>query len=249
MTDLLLLFLIGWATAFATGLGAVPVFFLGERAARWEPALTGFAAGLMAVAAIVGLLLPALDDGSPAGVALSFAAGAGFLVASREAMRRRDARVGSARALGAAGRRSLLVVLVLFMHSIPEGLAIGTAYASEQAGLGLYVILAIALQNVPEGTATALPLRAAGASNARQFWAAVLTSVPQPFFAVGAFLLVEQVSGLLPASFAFAAGAMLALVAVDLVPAAFRPGRRISATAGAAVGAALMLALAALLGV
>lgn len=249
MTDIAILFLIGWATAFATGLGAIPVFLLGERVAVYSAALTGFAAGLMGVAAIVGLLIPAFQDGSTAVVVGSLLLGVMFLLATSDLVRRRDERVAQEHALGASARRSLLVVLVLFVHSIPEGLAIGTAYASTTEGLGLFVILAVALQNVPEGTATALPMLAAGYSSSRQFWAAVLTSVPQPFAAVGAFVLVEHVTALLPASFAFAAGAMLALVAYDLVPNSFtRAGWR-SASVGAAVGGGLMLAVGAVLGV
>lgn len=249
MTDIGLLFLIGWATAFATGLGAVPVFFLGARVAAYTAALTGFAAGLMGVAAIVGLLVPALDDGSTGVVLGSLVSGVVFLLGTSELVRRRDERVAADRALGTAARRSLLVVLVLFVHSIPEGLAIGTAFASTVQGLGLFVILAVALQNVPEGTATALPMQAAGYSRSRQFWAAVLTSAPQPFAAVAAFLLVERVTALLPASFAFAAGAMLALVAYDLIPNAFTRSTWRSASVGVALGGGLMLALGALLGV
>jgi len=138
---------------------------------------------------------------------------------------------------------------VLFVHSLPEGLAIGTAYASDRAGLSLFVILAIALQNIPEGTSVAIPMAAAGFSRSRQFWAAVLTSVPQPIGALGAFLLVEHVTGLLPASFAFAAGAMLTLVAFELVPEAFGRGDLARATAGTLAGAAVMIALAVAVGV
>ena len=182
-------------------------------------------------------------------VVISFLLGVAFLLGTSDLVRRRDERAATERALGTAARRSLLVVLVLFVHSIPEGLAIGTAYASTAEGLGLFVILAVALQNVPEGTATALPMQAAGYSHSRQFWAAVLTSVPQPFAAVGAFALVEHVTALLPASFAFAAGAMLALVAYDLVPNSFTRTSWRSASVGVAVGGGLMLALSAVLGV
>jgi ZIP family zinc transporter len=77
----------------------------------------------------------------------------------------------------------------------------------------------------------------------------VLTSAPQPVGAVITCLAVEEIAGLLPFSFAFAAGAMLTLVVVELAPQAFARGGRYAATAGAAAGAALMLALAALLGV
>ena len=110
---------------------------------------------------------------------------------------------------------------MLFVHSIPEGFAMGTAYASERQGLGLFVILAIALQNVPEGTTSAIPMHDAGFSRWQQFWAAVLTSAPQPVGAIAAYLLVEEIDGLLPVSFAFAAGAMLSLVVVEIVPQAF----------------------------
>ncbi len=145
-------------------------------------------------------------------------------------------------------RRSVLVFAVLFVHSLPEGFAIGTAYASDRVGLSLFVIVAIAVQNIPEGTSVAIPIAAAGYSRARQFWAAVATSAPQPVGAVIAFILVEQVSALLPFSFGFAAGAMLALVAVELLPQAAGENLR-NAALGAVLGSAAMLVLSAVLGV
>ena len=96
---------------------------------------------------------------------------------------------------GPGARSSALVFLVLFVHSLPEGFAIGTAFASSRAGLSLFVILAIAF------------------------------------------------------SFSFAAGAMVALVAVEMLPRAFSRGERRGPVAGLAAGAALMLALTAALGV
>ena len=79
----------------------------------------------------------------------------------------------------------MLVFAVLLVHSLPEGFAIGTAFASDTEGLGLFVILAIGLQNIPEGTSVAIPMNASGFSAGQQFWAAVATSAPQP---VGALL-------------------------------------------------------------
>ena len=171
----------------------------------------------------------------------------GFLLVSRRLLEHRDVHVGRLR--GAGVRRSLLVFGVLLVHSLPEGFAIGTAFASDTQGLALFIVLAIGLQNVPEGTAVAIPMESAGFGRAQQFWAAVLTSAPQPIGAVAAYLAVEQIDGLLPFSFAFAAGAMLSLVLIELAPAAFQPGGRPAATAGTALGAALMLALALTLGV
>ena len=110
------------------------------------------------------------------------------------------------------------------------------------------MIVAIAVQNVPEGTSVAIPMAAAGFSRSRQFWAAVGTSAPQPLGAAVAYLLVEEVEPLLPFSFGFAAGAMLALVVVELLPDALRGDPR-GAALGTLLGALGMLGLSAALGV
>jgi ZIP family zinc transporter len=245
--DLVLLALAASATALATGLGAVPVFFMGTRAEALRPILLGTTIGAMTVAAFVGLLEPALEEGSVASVSTGFIVGVLLLIAARALLKNRDVHVGTLR--GSSVTLSVLVFGVLFVHSLPEGLAIGTAYASDRAGLSLFVILAIGLQNVPEGTSIALPMERAGFTRSKQFWAAVLTSAPQPFGALAAFLVVEHVRGLLPASFGFAAGAMLALVVFELVPQVLTRRRAARAGAGALVGAGAMLALAAAIGV
>ena len=117
--------------------------------------------------------------------------GIAFLLASRRLLKKRDVHVGQLS--GAGVRRSVLVFGVLLVHSLPEGFAIGTAFASETEGLGLFVILAIALQNVPEGTSVAIPMEAAGFRPRQQFWAAVLTSAPQPVGALVAYALVQEI--------------------------------------------------------
>src|SRR3954454_7919901 len=239
--DTLVVGLVGAGTALATGVGVFPVWALGDRAEALQPALEGVAAGVMVVASVFGLLIPAADEGSPLQVVGGAAVGAAFLLVARQRLQAREVHVGHLS--GASVRRSLLVFGALFVHSLPEGFAVGTAFASSRAGLGLFVVLAIALQNIPEGTATAVPMNEAGFSRSQQFWAAVATSAPQPIGAVVAYLLVEQIGGLLPVSFAFAAGAMLALVALDLLPAALARGARGLGLGGLAVGGGLMLCL------
>ena len=237
------LVLVATATTFATGLGVIPVAVLGERANDLKGGLLGVAAGVMLVAAVVGLLLPAFDEGGSGEVVLGFAAGIGFLLLARHFIEE-----APPTAIADGDRTWVLVFLVLLVHSLPEGFAIGTAYASTTAGLGLFIVVAIAIQNVPEGTSTAIPMATAGYGLWAQFWAAVLTSVPQPIGAVIAYLLVEEISALLPVSFAFAGGAMLALVVVSVFPDAVRERTR-DAFAGLALGGAFMLAFSALLGV
>jgi zinc transporter, ZIP family len=244
--DVVLLLLAASGTALATGLGAIPVSHLGDRADDLRPALWGLTVGLMTVASIVGLLLPGLREGSTASVTGGAACGTAFLLVSRRFLSHRHVVFGGAS--GEVAQRSALVFLVLLVHSLPEGFAVGTAYASATESLGLYVILAIALQNIPEGTSVAIPMEAAGSSRTSQFWAAVGTSAPQPVGALLAYLLVTEITDLLPFSFGFAAGAMLSLVAVELAPQVLRSPGRLQAAAGAAAGAALMLVLAAALG-
>ena len=246
MPEVVVLVLAAGATMLATGLGAIPVFLLGNRAEALTPFLLGFAVGVMGVASIAGLLIPAGEEGSAVEVFLGLAAGVGFLLLAR---RRFSPDAGFMGRTGSGARTSALVFLVLFVHSLPEGLAIGTAFASDRAGLSLFVILAIAIQNIPEGTSVAIPMAEAGFGRSRQFWAAVATSAPQPVGAVVAYLAVEKVAGLLPFSFAFAAGAMLALIVVEMLPKSYSTRRPLQPSAGIAIGAAIMLGLSFALGV
>jgi ZIP family zinc transporter len=239
--------LAGLLTALATGIGALPVGHVGARADAWRPVLLGAAAAAMTVVSVLGLLAPALDDGSALAVLAGLTLGVLFLAGARSLLRKHGLHD---RRLNTAGRqRAALVMLVLFVHSLPEGFAIGSAWASGTEGLGIFVLVAIALQNIPEGTVTAIPLALAGAGRLRQVAAAVGTSLPQPAGAVIAFLLVEQIDALLPISFAFAAGAMLALVVVDVAPDAWARGGRGRASAGALAGTLVMVACAMLLDV
>ena len=130
--DVLVLTLAASATALATGLGAVPVFFMGARAEALRPILLGVSIGAMTVASLIGLLKPALEEGSPASVVLGLAAGVLLLVGARKALGRRDVHVGELR--GTSVTLAVLVFGVLLVHSLPEGLAIGTAYASIEPG-------------------------------------------------------------------------------------------------------------------
>jgi ZIP family zinc transporter len=246
MPDVVVLLLAASATALATGLGAIPVFLFGQRTERATPFLLGFAAGVMGVAAVAGLLIPASEEGSAGAVIAGLAVGVAFLAVVSRRFKPDHGFMGRT---GPGTRTSALVFLVLFVHSLPEGLAVGTAFASDRAGLSLFVILAIGIQNVPEGTSVAIPMQEAGFSRSRQFWAAVATSAPQPIGALIAFLAVEEVNGLLPFSFAFAAGAMLALIVVEMLPRAYSGPRSLGPSMGVVAGACVMLGLSFALGV
>lgn len=244
MPEIVVLTVVAAGTALATGLGALPVLWLGTRVEAAAPAVWGAAGGVMAVAAVLGLLVPAVQDGSSVSAAGGLAAGVALLMLARRSLaRREDLRLGTLS--GAGARRGVLVAATMFAHSLPEGLAIGAAWASGDAA-GVFVVLAVAIQNVPEGMVTAVGLVEARWRGGRVFWAAVATSTPQIPGAVLAFLAVTTVTSVLGFSFGLAAGAMLALIALEVVPAArVRP---LDGAAGAAAGAATMAVLAVVLG-
>ena len=234
-------FLAAIVTARATGLGALPVGWVGaERVRRYEPLMLGVTAGVM-TAASIGLLVEPLGKSEFVPVVLGFLLGVAFLIGAQRALAFREEH--SATVSTRHARRSLLVFAVLFVHSLPEGFALGSAWAVSASGLGLFVFVAISIQNIPEGTATAIPMVQAGYSKTRQFWAAVGTSLPQPVGAVIAFVLVEQVRALLPWSLGFAAGAMLALVAADLLPEALAERKHHGQVAVGLAGSGLVMAV------
>src|SRR5690348_3706130 len=117
MPEVVVLVLAACATTLATGLGAIPVFLLGSRAKELTPFLLGFAAGVMGVAAVAGLLIPASEEGAPIVVLSGFAAGVAFLALARRSF---DSGTGFMGRTGPGARTSALVFLVLFVHSLPE---------------------------------------------------------------------------------------------------------------------------------
>ncbi|WP_205697086.1 ZIP family metal transporter [Conexibacter sp. SYSU D00693] len=212
--EVLLLALAALGTAVATGLGAVPVLALGDRVARWAGPLWALAGGVMVLAAVFGLVGPELGHGHREEVAAGTAAGALALAAVRRRLARRSDAVRDG-----AARRRLLVAATMTAHSLPEGLALGAAWAQGGA-LGALVVLAIALQNVPEGLVVALPMRDGGAGRWRTVAAAIATSLPQVPGALAAYVAVELADRVQPVASGLAAGAMLALVVLEVAPAA-----------------------------
>jgi zinc transporter, ZIP family len=229
-------------TVLATGLGALPVLASASHAQRLQPWLDGLVIGVMSVAAVAGLLVPAVRHGSPASVTIGVVVGVAGLWWARSSVRRHIP--GDA---GIAERAAELTFGVLLVHSLPEGLALGSAMAA-QGDVATLVVVAIAIQNIPEGTATAVTMMRAGRGPATQVGAAILTSVPQIPGAVVAFLAVDAIAAILPASLAAAGAAMLLLVGADLVPAGARSAAPRRVASGALAGGLAMAGLALALG-
>ena len=189
-----------------------------------------FAGGMMYAASVFNLIAPALQQGKVATepndptvvLLLLLGIGLGCLVlhlADRYLSHETPEQPTPGARLS---KRATLVFIAMTIHSLPEGIAVGVGYASGDERLGLYIAIAIAIHNIPEGLAIAIPYRAEGMSIGKCFWLAVLSSLPQPMAAVPAAILVWLFKPLLIPSLGFAAGAMMYLVLLELIPEALK---------------------------
>jgi len=228
-------FAVALATAFATGLGALPFFFTRRPEDAWIGIANSLAAGLM-LGASVGLVYEGATYGLERTV-LGAVAGTVFIFVSQRLIDSHKAlHLGSLG--GADATKALLIVGIMTIHSFAEGVGVGVAFGVEET-LGVLIGLAIAVHNIPEGLAISLVLVPRGTSARTAAAWSVFSSLPQPLMAVPAFLFVEAFAEFLPVGLGFAAGAMIWLVAADLLPEALetaKPGAVACAAAASAIG-------------
>lgn len=221
---------VGWAALgvgfifLMTSLGAASVLFCREDTLpRSQTGMMGFAGGVMTAATVWSMLLPAIEQTRAEGTlpcwlpaAAGTAAGAAFLCAL-------DALILRLRRGGSAEKSSMLMTAIT-LHNIPEGMAVGLAFALSGGADGLTAAAALALgigvQNVPEGAAVSLPLRRMGMSRGRAFSMGVLSGAVEPLFGMLAVMAVSGISRIMPWLLGFSAGAMLYVVVCELIPAA-----------------------------
>jgi zinc transporter, ZIP family len=239
-------FVVALLTDLATGLGVLPLVVAPRPDARWPGVATAVAAGMMLSASVFALADKALRLGQAAEVVAGMLAGALFFAWSSRLVTAHHWRLHDWSE--ADSRQPIVVIATMFVHSIPEGVAIGVGYATGEVRFGLLLAIAIAVHNIPEGTAVGVPLRARGASLWASFWYAVLTSVPQPLVAVPAYLLISVAQPLLAASLGFAGGAMIFLVVAELLPESYARCSTIQTAWGVTVGLVAMLGFTAALG-
>ncbi len=235
--DALIVFAAALATALATGLGALPFLLVRRPERKWLGLANALASGFM-IGASVGLAYEGAGYGSGRMI-LGALAGAVFIALTSRALGRdRELHLGALQ--GADARRALLIVGVMTVHSFSEGVGVGVAFGGDEA-LGVFIAIAIAVHNIPEGLAISLVLVPRGSSVPTAAAWSVFTSLPQPLMAVPAFVFVETFGRFLPVGLGFAAGAMLWLVLRELLPEAFREARPVTVTATVVASAAAMI--------
>jgi len=255
-----------YATLFTwglTALGSGMVFFFKSINPKVLNSMLGFAAGVMIAASFWSLLKPAIEMAEENGVTpwvpavVGFLAGGGFLFLVDRLMP--HLHLGfptqSAEGIKTSWQRSILLVLAITLHNIPEGLAVGVAFGAlaRNADIGVLtgaVVLAmgIGLQNFPEGAAVSIPLRREGFSRLKAFTYGQLSGLVEPIAGVLGALLVLLVTPLLPYALSFAAGAMIYVVVEELIPEAQRGDQTDLSTVGAMLGFAAMMLLDVALG-
>jgi zinc transporter, ZIP family len=198
----------------------------------------------MMTAATAALLYEGGRKGS-ALTAVGFAAGALFMVGSRRLMKHRRG-LTFATLHGADAAKAAAIVGAMTVHSFTEGAGVGVSFGGGKT-LGLLIALAIAVHNIPEGLAVSLVMVPRGTGVARAAAWSVVTSLPQPLVAVPAYLFVEEFRSLLPVGLGFAGGAMIWIVAMQLLPDALRAGSTRNVAIVTAAAAVTMLLLQALL--
>lgn len=250
-------------TWFVTALGAAMVFIFRDINRKLFDGLMGFAAGIMIAASFWSLLAPAIEMAQDAHLPAWLPAISGFLLGGLflwicdQILPHLHIGFPMAEAEGIKTKwqRSILLVLAITLHNIPEGLSVGVAFGAAAANLpstslagAVALAMGIGLQNFPEGLAVSAPLRREGLSRLKSFWYGQLSGMVEPVAGVLGAWAVIKAKAILPYALAFAAGAMIYVVVEELIPESQLEKNTHIATAGTLVGFAVMMLLDVALG-
>lgn len=250
-------------TWLVTALGASMVFFFKTINQKILNSMLGFAAGVMIAASFWSLLKPAIEMAEASGTVpwvpavVGFLSGGAFLFIVDKILPHLHLglSVDKAEGIKTTWQRSVLLVLAITLHNIPEGLAVGVAFGAlainpDPGMLAGAVALAfgIGLQNFPEGAAVSIPLRREGFSRLKAFNYGQMSGIVEPIAGVLGAYLVLTVTPILPYALSFAAGAMIFVVVEELIPESQTGNETDLSTIGAMFGFATMMLLDVALG-
>lgn len=234
----------------ATVLGALIGFLIKKPSARFNDIILSFAAGVMLVAAISGLIIPSLEYGNRYSIVVSisgvFAGAACVNVLDRLVphLHKLSGLEGKEQdEVKAQLNKVLLFVIAIAIHNFPEGIAAGVSFGTDNTLEALTVAGGIALQNVPEGMVIIAPMLAVGMSRKRTFVIAMLTGVVEIVGTIVGYFAVSVSIAILPFALAFAGGTMLYVISDEMIPETHSHGYERSATYSLLAGCSIMFAL------
>ncbi|MBL7664815.1 MAG: ZIP family metal transporter [Bacteriovoracaceae bacterium] len=257
MNGLLLAFLGSLVAGFATGLGAVPIYFVKSISQKLQDQMMGFGAGVMLAASCFSLLNPAIEIGetlyasklvSIIVIALGVACGAIALRVCDLFFPHEHFIKGSEGSDQFQVKRIWLFIIAITLHNFPEGLAVGVSVGGQNINEAVALIIGISLQNMPEGLVVALSLITLKYSRAYSLWIALLTGLVEPIGSVLGYAMINLSEPLLPFGLAFAAGAMIFVISHEIIPESHRHGHEYKATMGLMLGFIVMMVLDVYLG-
>lgn len=232
-----------------TSLGSSLVFFMKKNInEKFQKMIVGFAAGVMIAASVWSLILPSVEMAENQGImawvpaSIGVAAGVIFLIVINKIAEKCE-KEGNEKKLD-------MLIFSVTLHNIPEGMAVGVCFAgflAGNAGIALWeaLILAIgiAIQNIPEGTIISMPLKMKGTSKKRAFLYGVLSGIVEPIAAFITVALINIVVPILPYLLSFAAGAMIYVVAEELIPEMHSGKKSALGVMGVTIGFVIMMVL------
>ncbi len=260
ITQALIATLFTWGV---TALGAAMVFFFKTIKKSVLDTMLGFAAGVMIAASFWSLLAPSIDLAESMGITpwvppvVGFLMGGAFLRLVDRILPHLHigAPMSEAEGVHTTWKKSVLLVLAITLHNIPEGLAVGVAFGAVAAGIpsaslagAAALAIGIGIQNFPEGTAVSVPLRREGLSRWKSFVYGQFSGMVEPIAGVLGATMVMTMRPILPYALAFAAGAMIFVVVEEAIPESQSSGNTHVATLGAMIGFAVMMSLDVALG-
>ncbi len=234
----------------ATALGAAFGFVFRKISHKFSDIVLSFAAGVMLAAAIVGLILPSLEYGGRQGLpmtVLGIFAGAvclnlmDRLVPHLHRLSGVDQEAHPAQT--AKRNKVLLFVTAIAIHNLPEGIAAGVGFGTENVTQAITIAVGIALQNIPEGMVIIAPMLAAGIRPGRTFVVALLTGLVEVIGTLLGYFFVTLSGAVLPFALAFAGGTMLYVISDEMIPETHAHGSERGATYALLAGFALMLVI------
>ena len=237
----------------ATLIGSIIGFLFKKLSHRFSDIILGFAAGVMLSAAILGLILPSLEYGGKWGLVTTVAgifAGAVVLNLIDHAVPHLHRMMGKESETHANAKLSkvLLFVAAIAIHNLPEGIAAGVGFGSENTARALLIAGGIALQNIPEGMVIIAPMLAAGVTPKKTFLFASLTGVIEVVGTLIGYFAVQFSAAILPFALAFAGGTMLYVISDEMIPETHAHGSQRGATYSLLFGFCFMLIFDVLLG-
>ena len=235
-------------------IGAAIGFAFKKVSHKFSDIVLAFAAGVMLAAAVLGLILPAVEYGGKYGLLITvvgiFVGALGLNLTDRLVphLHTLTGTEGEAHAHNAKRNKVMLFVMAIAIHNLPEGIAAGVGFGGGNTAEAMMIALGIALQNIPEGMVIISPMLASGVSAKKTFFYASLTGLVEVLGTLIGYFAVSLASAILPFALAFAGGTMLYVISDEMIPETHAHGSQRGATYALLVGFCLMLVFDIVLG-